>query len=112
MHDTMIPRILTKQLFCHIFAPDGDIPLHWNTLYERYILPIIDELEITPEDYKSYSSGIPYKVNRKLIEIHSITEEEIKHALEALKKTKQKKRKATIRSLALKQPDLFSNFEQ
>jgi hypothetical protein len=84
-----IPRIIKKEIFRYVFSSDGEHPISYPTLFKNYILPHLDEIGITREEYKSYRKGIPYGVSKKIIEVHQIEDEEILHALELLAAKKQ-----------------------
>lgn len=90
-----IPRTLTKEVFRYIFSTDGETPISYKTFYKHYILPHVDELGVSPCQFKSYQSGIPYHINRKIISIHQITHEEIAMALEQCQAARTARRRVS-----------------
>lgn len=88
-----IPRTLTKEVFRYIFSTDGETPISYKTFFKHYILPHLDQLEVSPCQFKSYQSGIPYHINRRIIDIHKITQEEISNALELCRTARTARRR-------------------
>jgi len=96
----MIPRTITKEVFCHVFSADGVAPICYATLFSYYVQPYLSDLSISEEEYRSYSRGLPYHVGWKLINIHKITEEEITEAIQHCQKQRRTRRKAERRAQA------------
>lgn len=88
-----IPRTLTKEVFRYVFSTDGETPISYKTLFKHYIRPHLDQLEISPCQFKSYQSGIPYHINRKIISIHQISQEELFQALELCRQARTARRR-------------------
>lgn len=90
-----IPRTLTKEVFRYIFSTDGETPISYKTFFKHYIQPHIANLGISECQFKSFQSGIPYHVNRKIISIHQITEEEISVALHQCRSARSARRRVS-----------------
>lgn len=88
-----IPRTLTKEVFRYIFSTDGETPISYKTFFKHYVLPHVEEIGVSPCQFKSYQSGIPYHINRKIISIHQITPEEIAGALEQCRTARTARRR-------------------
>lgn len=101
----MIPRTITKEVFCHVFSADGITPICYHTLWKDYVQPYLNQLSISESDYRGYSRGLPYQVGWKLIDIHQITEEEILEAIQHCQKKRQTRRKV-LRKIASNAPSL------
>lgn len=76
-----IPRTITKEVFRYIFSTDGETPISYKTLFKHYIQPHVAALGISECQFKAFQSGIPYHINRRIISIHQITEDELLAAL-------------------------------
>ena len=88
----MIPRILTKRVFCYIFSIDGQIPIQGKTLFTKYIEPHLAEFELTEAEWKGYRRGIPTWLSRRIMEKHEILEEEVAEALVMVRKEREEQR--------------------
>ena len=101
----MIPRTITKEVFCHIFSMDGITPICYHTLWKDYVQPHLPALNISEDEYRNYTRGLPYQVGWKLIAIHQITEEEVDEALQHCQKQRRTRRKV-LRKAANNPPSL------
>lgn len=88
----MIPRVLTKEVFCWVFSINGETPILRQTLWEKYVEPY-EEIGIGLEDWRSYAKGIPGPQCQKIIEVHQITDMEIKEALDCIARARREKAK-------------------
>ena len=79
----LIPRVISKEVFRWVFS-DGERPISSQTLFKKFVDPYLDQIQISVEEYKAYRN-IPFKVNRALIRLHEIQEEELLSALEIVK---------------------------
>lgn len=104
----MIPRTITKEVFCHVFSSDGITPISYATLYTHYVEPYLNELQISEQQYRDYVRGLPYTVGWKLIEIHQITTEEIQEAIQAAQSNRRVRRRAERARTAARTPTLFT----
>jgi hypothetical protein len=97
----MTPRTISKETFCYVFAVDGEHPICYHTLWKTYIKPYLPQLGITAQDYKQARKGLPYHIAWRIIELHRISSEELREALN--RSTQRKQRRRRIRRIEASQ---------